>query len=293
MSAEIIAGVDESPESLRATEFAAYEARIRNVGLRIVHVIEGPPLDEPVRPPMRLADRVASLAAADTIIAAALERAAVAAPTVQVSSSVMTGRPAVALTKAAAGGVALVVGRRPGYLAKLSSTATIGSMVARSPCPVMIAQGAVEAGTNVIVGVGTSAATEWALAFAFAEASLRGVGLTAVHAWRSPVLATHGVAGGLRVAGEEASNLEAARILSEALAGWGARFPEVTVRRAVPEGSTIGALTRASVSAQMLVVGARHAPALRSSAIAHEIIRRAMCPIVVVPEPTATTMEGQ
>lgn len=285
MSPEIVAGVDESPESLLAVEFAAHEASLRRVGLRIVHVIEGPPLDEPIRLPMREADRVASLRAAEAITATAIERARSSAPDVQAWASVATGRPATALTKAAAGAAALVVARRRGIVAKLSSTATIGAIIARSQCPVMIAQGVAEPGTNVIVGVGTSKATEPALAFAFAEASLRGVGLTAIHAWRSPVFAAHGVAGGLSVAGEEPSNLEAARILSEALAGWGERFPEVAVRRAVPEGSTIDALTQASISAQMVVVGARHAPALRSSAIAHEIIRRATCPIVVVPKP--------
>lgn len=282
MVGEVIVGVDGTSQSMLAVAMAAEEARLRRLDLRIVHVIGGPPLDATVRLPMRVSDRAASLEAAESIFSVAVERAHAAGGGLHVTTSIMTGGVASALADASAGAAVLVLGRRSRAIAKIRSTAIIGSVIARSRCPVIVAQGVAAAGTNVLVGVGTSPATERALAFAFGEASLRGTGLTAIHAWRSPVFSTHGVAGGLAVAGEERSNLEAARILSESLAGWRELNPDIMVRRMLPEGSTIDALVQASLTAQLLVVGARRAPAMRTSAIVHEVIRRALCPVAVI-----------
>jgi Universal stress protein family len=281
MVGEVVVGVDETSQSMLAVAMAADEARLRHLDLRIVHVIGGPPLDDTVRLPMRIGDRAASLGAAESIFSAAVERAR-STGGLHVTTSIMTGGVASALADASAGAAVLVLGRRSRAIAKIRSTAIIGSVIARSRCPVIVAQGVAAPRANVLAGVGTSPATERALAFAFEEASLRGTGLTAIHAWRSPVFSIHGVAGGLAVAGEERSNLEAARILSESLAGWRELNPDIVVRRTLPEGSTIDALVQASLSAQLLVVGARRAPAMRTSAIVHEVIRRALCPVAVI-----------
>jgi nucleotide-binding universal stress UspA family protein len=247
-------------------EIAADEARLRGLELLIVHAISG----------------AASLQRAEAIVQGAAEGARARAPDLHVSTLIDTGASLAVLAAASRHAHLVVVGRRSGALARVRSTAAIGSIIGHSPCPVIVAQGVRSSPANVLVGVGTSRATPAALAFAFEESDLRNTGLTAIHAWRSPVLATHGAARGLAVMGEAGSNLEAARILSESLAGWSEQFPDIQVRRALPEGSTIDALVAASVNAQMLVIGSRRMTALRSSAIVHEVIRRAACPVAVV-----------
>ena len=67
----------------------------------------------------------------------------------------------------------------------------------------------------------------WRLAIAFDEASRRGVGLTALHAWSDTglfELPELGLAGG---------GAEAKLSLAEYLAGWQERYPDVTVNRIV------------------------------------------------------------
>src|SRR5690606_17034119 len=56
-------------------------------------------------------------------------------------------------------------------------------LAARAECPVVVVRAEADSGP-VVVGVDGSRTSESAIAFAFAEASVRGVELVAVHAWR-------------------------------------------------------------------------------------------------------------
>ena len=77
----------------------------------------------------------------------------------------------------------------------------------------------------VLVGIDGSPASEAATALAFDEASRRGVGLTALHAWSD--------VGVFPVLGMDWHTYrdEGAEVLGERLAGWQERYPDVTVQR--------------------------------------------------------------
>src|SRR5690606_14988873 len=93
MSGPVVVGVDGSESSLAAVEAAAAEAERRGVGLRVVHAFLWPALHVPLgAPPMGPADGGLQ-AAADRLVAEAVEHARSAAPNVEVSHAVITGEP--------------------------------------------------------------------------------------------------------------------------------------------------------------------------------------------------------
>ncbi|MFC8044736.1 universal stress protein [Nocardia sp. NPDC057353] len=140
---------------------------------------------------------------------------------------------------------------RRGLLGSVSTAVT-----GHAHCPVVVvrtpaATDPVAASKPVLVGVDGTANSVGALELAFAEASFRGVGLTALHAWRD----TSGLDlpiddwAGVR-ASEEAT-------LAESLAGYAERYPDVPVRRVVVADRPVRSLLDESANAQLVVVGSR------------------------------------
>lgn len=276
----VVVGVNGTEEALAAVEFAADEAAARGTYLRIVHAASRPlhwGLREDITCPRPWRPEV------EALMDAAQERAHNKIKGLTVSTVVLAEDPIAALVHQARDAAVLVVGRRRQPLAKIRSTSVVAHIASHVSCPVIVAQGVSETAANILVGVGDEPASEAALAFAFAEAEARHTGVTAIHAFRAPVLASRGVDGGVAVVDELESNAVAARTLSEALAGWRGCYPDIEVRRTVPEGSAADALVQASVWAQMLVIGTEGGPVVAVSHIVHEVVRRALCPVAIVP----------
>jgi nucleotide-binding universal stress UspA family protein len=101
----------------------------------------------------------------------------------------------------------------------------------------------------VVVGVDGSPVSERAVEIAFEEASFRGVDLVAVHAWSDT--------GVFEFPGADWSALQssAEETLSERLAGWQERYPDVLVRRVVVADRPAHQLLEQAQSAQLLVIG--------------------------------------
>lgn len=151
----------------------------------------------------------------------------------------------------------------------------------RSPVPVIVhrpLEGPGSVGRPVVVGVGTAPA-DGPLAFAFAEAARLAVPLVVEHVWSGPADNHPAVAGLDR--GPELAALDAAtRLLSDTVAVWSDKFPDVEVRRALRHGlDPAFALTAASRAARLLVVGSTGSaePLIRA------VVHRAGCPVAVVP----------
>jgi nucleotide-binding universal stress UspA family protein len=106
-------------------------------------------------------------------------------------------------------------------------------------------------GLPVLVGIDGSPASEAATALAFDEASRRGVGLTALHAWSD--------VGVFPVLGMDwhAYRDEGAEVLGERLAGWQERYPDVTVARRLVCDRPAHWLLEEARAAQLVVVGSR------------------------------------
>lgn len=135
----------------------------------------------------------------------------------------------------------------------------------------------------VVVGVDGSTVGEAAIGAAYAEASERGTGLVAVHAWSDwtagEFLGTHAP-----IALGELDNVEEA-LLAERLAGWQEKYPDVEVTRELHTMGAADALLSWSKSAQLIVVGNRGRGGflgLLLGSTAHSLVQHAHCPVMVV-----------
>ncbi|MFD5463419.1 universal stress protein [Kitasatospora sp. NPDC127059] len=281
MTSTVVAGVDGSPESTAAAQWAAEEAQRRGASLRLVHAWPW------------LTDGVSSFAEPDDLPAAAQRTLVEAAdgirarhPELAVATDAVLDAPVDGLVAAAADADLLVLGSRGrgGFTGLLLGSVSM-AVAGRSGAPVVVVRETGSAGSNeVVVGVDAHAPEEEVLAFAFREAALRGAPLRAVHGWDLPPL--FGYAGGAVPAGE-VEQLEAleAKLLSLAVAGQCEQHPTVEVVEDVRLGAARG-LVETSAGAALVVVGRRRRPnelGPRLGRVAHAALHHAEAPVAVVP----------
>jgi nucleotide-binding universal stress UspA family protein len=279
----VVVGVDESGSSA-ALRWAVDEARRRSTRLGIVHALEGNS-EAFIRanPVFAAAERRAAEQVLDT--AAATARAM--APGLDVRPVLGAGPPGVALLARAPGAELLVLGSRgrggfTGLL--LGSTSLHVAMHASGVVVVVRAVDRVSTGPSagrVVVGVDGSPSSDCALRFAFARAQHRGLGLTALRAWPSPAVYVDVPRSRLW---EQAEKEEQAQ-LSEALAAWRERYPDVDVVERTPMRDAAAALIEESVGAEILAVGSRGPDGfsgLLLGSVSHAALHHARCPVAVV-----------
>lgn len=283
----VVVGVDGSPESLAAADWAAREAALRGLPLRIVHAWLRQPLDVPL-----VQNQDAESEAARAVLREAEAQVTGRYPEVDVSTEVLPETAVAALVAEAERSAVLCLGTR-GHGALLGFL--LGSygqqVIASAPGPVVSVR-ALDAerppredGEIVVGQQGTPEESADVLGFAFEAARSRGVPLRAVRAWSLPPvytwsasLALSDAAGGLEPFERQA--------LREALAPWQERFPEVKVLEDIRMGSAGQVLVEASCEAQLMVVGrrARRAPVgSRIGSAAHAVLHHARCPVAIVP----------
>lgn len=268
----IVVGVDDTPESRSAVRWAAREAALRRVDLRI---LSAAPRDD-----ARRTERATELVTEGRNLARST------APDAPVSTQVVAGDPADALVAAAATATMLVIGRRArGRLADLVLGSVTREVTARAHGMTVVVRAKYEErpGAEVVVGVDGSAPSAHALDVALDEASLRGARLKVVYAEAGSIP--------LRSADlvpaytPEVEIKEARERLTRWLAPRTERRPEVTVRHGVLAGDAAPVLTDASADAALLVVGARGhgevSGALLGS-VSHGILHHVTCPLAIV-----------
>jgi nucleotide-binding universal stress UspA family protein len=189
----------------------------------------------------------------------------------------------------------LVVGRTgTGGFADMLLGGTAASVVSHAHCPVAVVRGrredtAVPETGPVVVGVDGSPNSEQALAAAFEEASLRGVPLVAVHAWND--ITYEDTRGTARILTQPESLEEGEqRLLTERLAGWQEKYPDVEIRPQLVRDRPRNVLLEASETAQLVVVGCRgHGgfTGMLLGSTSQALVHHASCPVLVVrPERT-------
>lgn len=257
----VLVGVDGSPSSNAAVDWAARTAAMRRLPLVMVHVIPEPKAAlgvNVIRSPQvwqsleREAKRV--LAESRTIA----EQATAGSGPLRIEVASISDAAVAALVKLSEEAELVVVGSRGlGRIPRRLLGSVSAGLAHHSHCPVAIVhdekRGAPDdmARLPVVVGIDGSPASEAATALAFEEASRRGVELIALHAWSDNL--------SIELPGNEweSAHPKAAEALAERLAGWQERYPDVSVRRVVVPDRPARRLIKHSQDAQLVVVGSR------------------------------------
>lgn len=289
----IVVGVDGSPSSTMAVEWAARNAERRNVALRLVHVV-GPIVAVGMLPEVPTLSDYAQLQEdeARRIIAEAHKVALEAtsssrAP--QMKSEVLYAPIVATLVELSKQAVMVVVGSRgQGAVARAFLGSVSSSLVRHAHCPVAVIHDedpptARPPQAPVVVGIDGSSTSELATEIAFDEASRRGVGLVAVHAWTD-----RGPLGFPRTnhAPIEWANFEvrAEAALAERLSGWQERYPDVVVRKVVVCDQPASPLLEQADTAQLVVVGSHGRggfPGMLLGSVSRTIVNSTQIPVIV------------
>jgi nucleotide-binding universal stress UspA family protein len=284
----IVVGVDGSKCDELALEWAAREASIRHLPLRIVHVLDPPVISRPLD--LQLADAILDFCTqqAHETVDAAAARARSIAPDVEIGAEVITGQVVPGLLTASDHARLVVLGSGDRFDA---SRVRLGSVAAHvsthAHCPVIVTRmperGEPASGTargRIVVGVDGSVVSQSAVAFAFEEADWRGLGLTIVHAWQdAPLPGTFDIPKpGLR-------KQEAERVIAEAAAGWSEKYPDVRVSSIRVLDHPVRALIDEAAGAALLVVGSHgrgRFSGMVLGSVSQAVLRHASASIAIV-----------
>lgn len=252
----ILVAVDGSIESDAAIAWAAEEAAMRKQPVTLMHVVAPVVVTWPVRyleaGYRRWQDDHAELVVE---LAQKVVEAAVGDSKVTIQCEVRHGTVAAELVAASKRATMTVSGSRGlgAVGAGLLGSVSRGLLhYARGPVAVIRpSDDAADRTLPVLLGIDGSPASEAATAFAFGEASRRGVDLVALHAWSD--VSTVPPWGPEWHAYEQ----EGGEILAERLSGWQEQYPDVRVRRRILCDRPAQWLIDESAHAQLIVLGSR------------------------------------
>ncbi|MGW7821598.1 universal stress protein [Streptomyces puniciscabiei] len=298
MPRTITVGLDGSPESRAAAEWAAREAQLRGLPVKLVQVWE--PVPEPMAQ--------APLLGAEThqhwterIPRESAEGLRLRHPGVEVSTEQLTGRPAEALADAAEDAEMLVLGSRGlggigGFL-----VGSVGlAVVAHTERPVVLVRAGEQAADEhqmdpagipsaatefrpVVLGLDVAGPDEALIGFAFEAAARRSVPLRVVHAWNPPPYYAYGMA--LEPAVEREMAKGDTVMLSEVLRPWRQKYPDVEIVEQSQYGSPSLLLIDASHEASLVVVGRRirrSSVGAHIGTVTHAVLHHSTAPVAVV-----------
>ncbi|MGQ4420731.1 universal stress protein [Streptomyces sp. SAS_269] len=279
MPRTITVGVDGSPGSLAAADWAAQEAGRRDVPLRIVHAAR-------------------QSAEEDSALTQAVARIARRHPDLSVDSDRVAAEPVSALVTAAEDAELVVLGSPgAGGVGGLLGGSVALAVVARSRRPVVLVPGGhrpdhdraaapgATATPDVVVGLELTDPHEAVLEFAFDAANRRAAGLRVVHGRREPDADDRGGDAGA-VPGAEMTAVTGGHILPDVLRPWQEEFPGVEVAEQAVIGTAGTHLAEASGDAALVVVGhaGRRTPlGTAVGPVTQALLQQGSAPVAVVP----------
>ncbi|MDX2936102.1 universal stress protein [Streptomyces ipomoeae] len=301
MSRTVTVGLDGSRESLAAAEWAAREAKLRELPLRLVNVWE------PVPAPMAQAPFLGAdtqrhwSERSERIPCEAADGIRLRHPGVEVTVEQLRGRASEILAEAAKDSELLVLGSRGlsgigGFL-----VGSVGqAVIAHAEGPVVLVRagelaadehemdpaGIPSAATGfrpVVLGLDTDRPDDAVIAFAFEEAARRKTFLRVVHSWNIPPYLAYGLPADPELNAEPGRQDAAAP--AAVLQPWTEKFPQVAVVEASRSGSPANHLVDASREASLVVVGRRihRGPfGIHIGAVTHAVLHHATAPVAVV-----------
>ncbi|MFE1907920.1 universal stress protein [Streptomyces gardneri] len=285
MTAQVTVGLDGSEESLAAARWAATQAVLREVPLRLVHVEEWPTMPDV---PLAYARTRVLDERTERLMSEETDRARKHHPDLEVITEHAHGRAAEELTAAANEADLTVLGSRGlggirGFTVGSVSLAVVGA--ARQPVVLVRAMDerpAPEGG--IVVGVDIHHPCEALLAFSFSEAARKGTPLRFLHSWTLP--ASYGYAAIVDPGIREELGGQVLGGLDDLLEPWRKRYAGVEVETASVLGSPAYQLVEAAQNAELVIVGRRRrsvplGPHLGH--VAHAAIHHSPAPVAVVP----------
>ncbi|WP_329528707.1 universal stress protein [Streptomyces sp. NBC_01462] len=292
MSRNVTVGLDGSPESTAAADWAAREALLRDAPPRLVHawLWQQPytyfPLAGAAVPPVDDQQEEWGL----RLLRETAARIAEHHPDLPVSADLIAEPPVTGLLAAAEDADLLVLGSRGlgGVRGFLVGSVAL-AVVARAKAPLVLVRAGERAEEqpptgDVVLGLDLEHPDATVIGFAFDAAVRRGESLRVVHGWSLPPY--YGYGGALDSGLNFELDAHAERGLAEVLRPWQEKFPGVEAHGQVVVGSAASHLVDASRDAAMVVVGrrSRRSPAgLHVGPVTQAVLHHAMAPVVVVP----------
>ncbi|WP_433192583.1 universal stress protein [Nocardia sp. CA-107356] len=289
-SAEIVVGIDGSAAADLAVRWAAETASQRGRRLRVVHGLDLAAagavygIYDVITPPVIDAIRREGT----DLVRTARRLAHEVDPTLTVEAEVSEADPAHLLIELSESAHLVAIGaagsgNTPGHLGS-----TLLAVAAHGHGAIVVVR---DTGTEqqtrrigpVVVGADGGPVSAAAVGAGFAEASERNTQLVAVHAWSD--LYYDRFAGLPYTICDRDAETAGQAILSEQLAGWQEKYPNVQVIRKVYLSGPRLALLEWSRSAQLLVVGSRGRGGFRGlllGSTSNALVQTAHCPVMVV-----------
>ena len=283
----IVVGIDGSPESRAALDWAIAQARHPTVPLRLIYALD------PYRTYLAMQrygtvlvpEQERARGIATKLLATSAEHVAEVAPDIVVTTHFYDDDDAIEilLDESARASTIVLGSRRMGAFGSVLMGSVGAGVAARASCPIVVLRGPsgmVEERAGVIVGVDAREPSESALAYAFDFASWRSLPLHAVLCWHLDPLAEMLWRPPLPVP----NHVEA--WLSEAMAGWREKYPDVSVQQTVVRDHPVAGLVAAAAAQYLLVVGTRGHHALSGTllgSVSQGVLHHATCPVAVVP----------
>jgi nucleotide-binding universal stress UspA family protein len=283
-------GVDGSPAGQSATRWAATEAKRQGAPVRLVHAVPRLPRNPYPTSGWYIKElRAAAEADGARYLSEAHRTVEEAAGDVEVSEVQYLGGAVEVIGRESASSRMVVIGAtgRSGF-GDLMIGSTALTLPASSHAPVVIARdadgGVAPESGPVVVGVSGSELDEAPLEFAFDYAAGCGSELVAVHTWSDAALPDFDRVASALDAWRPIEEREA-RLLSESLAGFADRYPDVPVRHVIAYDRPAQALVDHSSGARLLVVGTRGRGPLSGAILgstSRAVGKLAHCPVAIV-----------
>ncbi|MCW2831217.1 MAG: hypothetical protein JWP31_1909 [Aeromicrobium sp.] len=268
----VLVGVADKQHA--AVTYAIAEAERLNRTLRVVHCWALPFVASEFSIGVEVVE--AMRGDADSVLDDARAVVTETSPDMESEYVIINGAPANALKQEAQQAAALILGSDDvPWFERLLGGEVSGYLARTAACPVVVVPERDVPGTGaggVVVTIDGDTSAAGPLRYAFEQADARDESLHVLHAAPEATL-------------QEDFQTHLANI-AEVVAGWSELYPDVAVLRSTTKGAPSEDCIEATAEASLVVIGRHHGhstPFARARPVAMTVLRKAQCPVAVVP----------